>query len=390
MREPSPDAPLSAPIVRRFRWASLLTGVAFGLEISALPLYFLTLGLPPPLYGLLVGAAWLVALVVRVPIGALALRRGNRPLLGWGCLSYAPLSWALMLGGFVPLFFLVRLANGVARSLMILPLRSWFTELCPRARLSDELGKLNAWYVVGQQLLGLLGGPLLLTLLGPRGLLGLLGLLPLLIWWLVQPAPPDHPAASARASAGRGQPALLLAATPAGLTSAAATGAIAAFVPPIVLELGWPRETVGLLLFVQGACAVALSRQNGPIVARWGEATPALVGLVFVIVSSLALYLEPGALALPLVMVLSGAAAGTLPTLAMGMCARALPSRSRGISVHETYMSLGLGAGPALGGLTTAWLGTPRAAMLGCLVFAVAGVALVLRVRAPLRASPLS
>lgn len=58
----SPEAPLDPRLVRRFRWASGLTGLAFRLEISALPLYFLTLGLPPPLYGLLVGAAWLVAL----------------------------------------------------------------------------------------------------------------------------------------------------------------------------------------------------------------------------------------------------------------------------------------------------------------------------------------
>src|SRR5215211_9023984 len=51
-------------IARRFQWASTLNGLAFGLEISALPLYFLTLNLPPALYGLLVGTAWLVSLVV--------------------------------------------------------------------------------------------------------------------------------------------------------------------------------------------------------------------------------------------------------------------------------------------------------------------------------------
>ena len=85
----------------------------------------------------------------------------------------------------------------------------------------------------------------------------------------------------------------------------------------------------------------------------------------------------------PLVAVLAGAA-GMLPTLAMGMAARALASRSQGISIHETYISLGLGAGPVLGGLTTAWLGTPRAAMLGCAALALVGLATSLRVRGKL------
>jgi hypothetical protein len=70
MPEPALEAPFDPRVARRFHWASGLNGLAFGLEISALPLYFLTLGLSPPVYGLLVGAAWLVALVVRMPIGA--------------------------------------------------------------------------------------------------------------------------------------------------------------------------------------------------------------------------------------------------------------------------------------------------------------------------------
>jgi MFS family permease len=135
---------------------------------------------------------------------------------------------------------------------------------------------------------------------------------------------------------------------------------------------------------------VLLARQSGPIVARWGEAAPALAGLGFVIIASILLYAAPGGLVLPIVAMLAGAAAGILPTLAMGMAARALPSRSRGISIHETYISLGLGAGPLFGGLTTAWLGTPRAALLACAVFALAGLVMVGRVRgsleAPLRA----
>ena len=384
MRESPAEASLDPRILRRFHWASGLNGLAFGLEISALPLYFLTLGLPPPLYGLLLGAAWLVALVVRMPIGALSLRVGNRPLLRWGCWTYAPLTWALALAGYVPVFFTVRLCNGVARSLMVLPLRSWFTELCPRAQLSAELGRLNAWFAIGQQLVGVLGGPLLLGLLGPPGLLGFLGLAPLLIWWLLRPAPPDHPAASARAAAGRGAPWLLLVAAPCGLAANAAVSATAGFIPPIVLDLGWPREAVGVLLFIQGVSAVLLARQNGPIVGRWGEAIPALVGLLLVIAASIILYAVPGGFVLPLVMALSGAAFGTLPTLAMAMAARALPSRSQGISIHETYTSLGLGAGPFLGGLTTAWLGSPRAAMLGCIAFALAGLVTVLRARASL------
>ena len=371
-------------ILRRFHWASGLNGLAFGLEISALPLYFLTLGLPPPLYGLLVGVAWLVALLVRIPIGAASLRFGNRPLLRWGCWTYAPLSWALAFAGIVPVFFAVRLANGVARSLMVLPLRSWFTELCPRPLLGAELGRLNAWFAVGQQLVGLLGGPILLSLLGPPGLLGLLGLLPLLVWLLLRSAPPDEPAASARAAAGQGAPWLLWVAAPCGLAANAAVSATAAFVPPIALDLGWPREAVGPLLFVQGVFAVVLARQNGVILARFGEARPALLGLVVVIVASLALYVAPGGLALPLVMALTGAAAGTLPSLAMGLAARALPSRSQGISIHETYISLGLGAGPFFGGLTTAWLGTPKASMLACVAFALFGLVTVLVTRAAL------
>jgi MFS family permease len=361
-------------LVRRFHFAAGLNGTAFGLEISALPLYFLTLNLPPAAYGLLVGTAWLVSVVVRVPIGALALRLGNRPLLRAGCLGYAPLSWALLLSGNVPLFFAIRLANGVARSLMILPLRSWFVELCPRQRLAAELGHLNAWHTMGQQLLGLFFGPIIISFFGAPVLLWMLGLMPLAVWWLVRDAPPDHPAASAAAAAGQGQPGLLWIAAPCGLASTAATTAIASFFPLVVRDLSWPTEMVGLVLLIQGLFAVILARQNGRIVGRWGERAPLVLFLVLVAISAATLYLVPGGLILPLVAALAGAASGTLPTIALGMAARSFASRSQGVSVHETYVSLGLGAGPFLGGLATTWFGTPRAAMLGSFIFSLAGL----------------
>ena len=81
---------------------------------------------------------------------------------------------------------------------------------------------------------------------------------------------------------------------------------------------------------------------------------------------------------LPLVAALSGLASGSLPTLVMGFAARALPSRSHGIAVQETFISLGLGAGSLLGGITTAWLGTARAGMLACVPFALLGAAAIL------------
>ncbi len=374
MAEHPGEVTLDPRIIRRFQWASTLNGLAFGLEISALPIYFQGLHLPPALYGLLVGLAWLVSLVVRVPIGTLALRFGNRPLMNAGAWAYAPLSWALLISGNVPLFFLIRLFNGVARSLMVLPLRSWFTELCPRPRLAHELGRLNAGFAVGQSLIGGFGGPLLLSALGPVGLLGILGALPLVIWWLLRPAPPDHPAASARAAAGTATPLLLWVAAPCGLAANSALTANAAFFPQLVQQLGWPTLAVGGLLFIQGAAAVWLAWHNGPIVGRWGEAAPAVAGHCFVLTAAGLLYLAPLGPVLPLVAALCGAASGTLPVLAMGLAARSLSSRSQGISVHETYISLGLGAGPFLGGLAIQALGTPRAALLAGAVFAVAGI----------------
>lgn len=372
---------LTPAITRRFLAASGLNGLAFGLEISALPLYFLTLGLPPPVYGLLVGTAWLVSLVVRMPIGVLAMRFGNRALLIVGCWLYAPLSWLLLVSGNVPVFFTVRLLNGVARSLMVLPLRSWFTELCPRTRLHTELGRLNALFALGQSFLGLLGGPLLLAWLGPPALLGLLGGLSLAIWWLLRPAPRDYPAESAReaAAAGIAHPRLLWVAAPCGLAANMALSAIAAFIPQVVLSRGWSPETVSLLLAAQGITTVVLARQNGPLVGRWGEAAPALAALALVPGAAALLYGVDAGAALPLVALLTGAAAGVLPSLAMGLAARSLASRSQGISIHETYTSLGLGAGPFLGGLATQLFGTPRAALLPCALVAAFGVLAIVR-----------
>jgi MFS family permease len=374
---------LTPAVTRRFLVASGLNGLAFGLEISALPLYFLTLGLPAPVYGLLVGTAWLVSLVVRLPIGLLAMRFGNRALLAVGCWLYAPLSWLLLVSGHVALFFAVRLLNGVARSLMVLPLRSWFTELCPRAQLHAELGRLNALFALGQSFLGLLGGPLLLAWLGPPAVLGLLGCLSLAIWWLLRPAPRDYPAESARqaAAAGTAYPRLLWVATPCGLAANMALSATAAFIPQVVLGRGWPAEAISLLLALQGITTVLLARQNGPLVARWGEAPPALVALALVSVGAGLLYGADLGEVLPVVALLTGAAAGVLPSLAMALAARALTSRSQGISIHETYTSLGLGAGPFLGGLATQWLGTPRAALLPCVLVAVLGVLAIVHER---------
>jgi MFS family permease len=377
---------LDTGLARRFYLAAALNGLAFGLEVSALPIYFLGLGLAPPIYGLLIGLAWLVSLGVRLPIGMLALRFGNRLLLAVGCWAYAPLSWALLASGNVPFLFAVRLLNGGARSLIVLPLRSWFSELCPRHEMAAQFGRLSASYAIGQSLLGLLLGPLILTALGPGALLGLLGLVPLVLWWLVRPVPPDHPADSAQAAAGRGEPRLLWVAALCSVSAAAMVSGYAAFLPAVVLDLGWPATTVGLLLLVQGVGTVIIARYNGFLVRRWGEEWPTLVGLGCAGATAVVLYTSQGGAALVVVSALGGAASGVLPTIAMGLAARALPSRSQGIAVNETFTSVGLGAGGLLGGLATAWLGTPRAALLACVpltLCAMAAVLLVQRHRAP-------
>jgi predicted MFS family arabinose efflux permease len=98
------------------------------------------------------------------------------------------------------------------------------------------------------------------------------------------------------------------------------------------------------------------------------------------------LYASQGGAALVVVSALGGAASGVLPAIAMGLAARALRSRSQGIAVNETFTSVGLGAGGLLGGLATAWLGTPRAALLACVPLtlgAMAAVLIVQRHRAP-------
>src|SRR6476620_4314657 len=115
--------------------------------------------------------------------------------------------------------------------------------------------------------------------------------MPLAVWWMVHDAPPDHPAASAAAASGQGQPGLLWIAAPCGLASTAATTAIASFIPLVVRDLSWPTEMVGVVLFIQGAFAVILARQNGRIVPRWGEQAPLVIGLVMVGIAALVLFL---------------------------------------------------------------------------------------------------
>jgi hypothetical protein len=109
------------------------------------------------------------------------------------------------------------------------------------------------------------------------------------------------------------------------------------------------------------------------------------VALACVVSAAALLFWVHSGAVLPLVALLTGAASGTLPPLAMGLAARALTSRSQGISVHETYTSFGLGAGPFLGGLAVGLLDTPRAALLPCVAFALFGVLAVLRVRPALQ-----
>ncbi len=374
MREAGERARLDPGVARRFYLASALNGLTFGLEVSALPIYFISFELPTFVYGLLVGVAWLVSLVVRFPIGVLAARWGNRPLLAAGCWAFAPLTWGLLLPGGVPLLFGVRLFNGVARSLLVVPQRAWFTELCPRWEMPTQFGRLNASYAVGQSLIGLLVGPFLLAALGAPALLGVIGALPLLLWAVLLPVPPDRPAESARANAGRAAPGLLWPVALCSITAASAVSAHAAFIPLVVGDLGWPIATVGLLLFTQGVGTVAAARLNGPVVVRWGEQAPALAGLGLVTAAAVGLYAIGGGLVLPLVALLSGLAAGSLPSLVMLLAARALPSRSQGIAVQETFISLGLGSGSVLGGLVVAALATPRAGMLACVPFALAGI----------------
>jgi predicted MFS family arabinose efflux permease len=257
-----------------------IEAVGYGIVAPTLPFLARRFGADEAQIGLLVGLYAAVGLLVIIPMGTLANRFGRRPviLFGLASLTVASIGFA-----WAPSFFWLV----VTRSIQGLGgIAIWVGALTMAADLSpgSRMGRSLSW-ITGAWSLGFVIGPALGGLGNVRT--------PFLIYALLSGVAFVAGFMSLPESGRRGIRSTLrgvvrILRLPTVLGSAAATftlsfyyGAIEAFVPLMIDELGVQRMGIGLLFAVAGVPSIALPRITGYLADRMGDVRLIIIGLAF-------------------------------------------------------------------------------------------------------------
>ena len=241
------------------------------------PLYAHHLGAPPALIGLIVAAATITGIFVKMPAGALADSFGFRRLMFLGTIPKAVGPFLYSLAVTPPLLFIVRMFHGLSTALYAPPASALVAKLFPTAR-GRYLGIYSAAENAGVVLGPLVGGGALVAMgfLHTFWLSGLIGIVPLVlgIALLSRRVPEDQPKKATQALPDIRKALGEIARNRAVLFAALAEGSLffgfgslQAFLPLYAVTQGVDPASIGLIFAAQGL-ATLVAR---PIFGHWSD-----------------------------------------------------------------------------------------------------------------------
>jgi MFS family permease len=377
--------------------ATLAYFIADGMTLPATPLYVTdALGGSDVAVGLTVGAFGLTALILRPLSGALADRRGRRPLLIGGSALFAIGMLGHLVAVSVPLLIVMRVLLGAAEAFMFVAALTTASDLAPDDRRGEAINYLSLSLYVGIAI-GPLIGEALLDVADFNAVwiaaAALAGLAVALAWRVPETRPPDLDPDDEPAPQ-RGLMARFLhpAAIGPGLVLLAGTWGMGGFFAFLVLharELG--LDGAGSLFLLYAGIVILLRAAIPWLPDRLGYARTAAFGLMAEFIGLLILGLAPGVASLYIGTAVFGFGATFMAPALLTMAVDRVGSTERGAVLGSTsaFIDLGFGLAPAVLGSVAAAFGYGAVFAVSAFV-ALTGVGLLalMRRRAPASAIP--
>ncbi|HEV7199959.1 MAG TPA: MFS transporter [Candidatus Limnocylindria bacterium] len=377
--------------------ATLAYFIADGMTLPATPLYVTdALGGDDVAVGLTVGAFGLTALILRPLSGALADRRGRRPLLIGGSALFAIGMLGHLVAVSVPLLIAMRLLLGAAEAFMFVAALTTASDLAPDDRRGEAINYLSLSLYVGIAI-GPLIGEALLDVADFNAVwiaaAALAGLAVALAWRVPETRPPDlEPTDEPVPHRGLAARFLHPAAVGPGLVLLAGTWGMGGFFAFLVLharELG--LDGAGSLFLLYAGIVILLRAAIPWLPDRLGYARTAALGLTAEFIGLLILGLAPGVASLYIGTAVFGFGATFMAPALLTMAVDRVGSTERGAVLGSTsaFIDLGFGLAPAVLGSVAAAFGYGSVFAVSAFV-ALAGVGLLalMRRRAPASAIP--
>jgi MFS family permease len=346
--------------------------------------------------GLTVGAFGLTALILRPLSGALADRRGRRPLLIGGSALFAIGMLGHLVAVSVPLLIVMRVLLGAAEAFMFVAALTTASDLAPDDRRGEAINYLSLSLYVGIAI-GPLIGEALLDFADFNAVwiaaAALAGLAVALAWRVPETRPPDLDPDDEPAPQ-RGLMARFLhpAAIGPGLVLLAGTWGMGGFFAFLVLharELG--LDGAGSLFLLYAGIVILLRAAIPWLPDRLGYARTAAFGLMAEFIGLLILGLAPGVASLYIGTAVFGFGATFMAPALLTMAVDRVGSTERGAVLGSTsaFIDLGFGLAPAVLGSVAAAFGYGAVFAVSAFV-ALTGVGLLalMRRRAPASAIP--
>jgi len=353
--------------------AQLLSIIGFAFVLPFMPFYIRELGvaerLVPVWAGILAASGALVMAFFSPLWGWLADRHGRKMMVERAMFGGAIITFAMGLVDNVWQLLILRLLSGATTGTISASIAMVSTAV-PRSRLGYSLGLMQVAVFLGMTLGPWVGG-LLADAVGYRqtfmagGVILLMGGL-LVLGWTKETF--TRPSEEALREGGRLLSLLAYAGFPAMLVLFFLFHFTVQFVAPILplfIETvcepgaGGVATTTGLLFAISGGMSAVAAAGVGYLSDRVGYKPLILFNLVLTAVSMALHGAAQSVLQLALVRILYGLAAGGILPAMNALVGRLIPPNSYGkaYGLTSSMTSLGMAAGPALGGIMASWIG---------------------------------
>jgi len=352
---------ISAALARLFV-AFFLGQAVFNIYWAALPLYFAMLGLDPTVIGIVLGMAGVAELAGALVVGPGIDRVGGRLILLLGLACYGLASLGYMAFTAVPALIAIRMIQGLGIAAVVPSSYSFIPHLVQVRRQTLAFASLGAGGNVAQAMFPVLG--LALLQINPTALFGVAAACTLVGGLVVLSVPAPKP--SGRRFGLTFQRAWTMPLL-VGILSITQWGIITAFLPLAAAE----QNANPALLFTADAIAVLASRlPAGWIADHYGPLRLALVGVVMMALSPLALLLPLTSGVLIVAGILNGGGAGLVFPPLLAQLSRRSDETRRGtaLSYFTVSFALGMICGSSGGGVLYTTLGFSGLLVVGSLV----------------------
>lgn len=338
---------------------AFLIDVSVGIILVAVPLYLTTLDFSAVKFGLLISAASIGALLIKIPLGMLSDKIGKKPLLYLGFLVMFAGTFFFSL--YPDLLPVLRIAQGLALALIWVPFTALFVETF---RETDRIASFSGAFMFGLLVGNLLGG-ILPQFAGFNFTFMLSGGIMLFCAYVLSYIDNPEPAQLKKSTEGKSNLFRLANIWLLGVSNSSALNIFLAFLPLYAArQLNFSPSQIGLLIFLEGITYVLSVVPIGRMADGIGKFRLSASGTGIMLVIFPLFYFSNTFIGLAFASIMFGAITAATMPINIAIAGECMPDKGKAIGTFQTSHDIGALIGPSVAGAVTAFFDV-RHAFLG-------------------------